>query len=114
MGTFQNVEKFEDFQYEAQGLFKVAFLKIIKNLAYEPTPIIGGHSLGGLLALKASTGEGLFQHIICVGLGRISEGKTHLYNTPFFKDTMHMRSQLVSASLHPEYMLPWISKEKKI
>ena len=47
-----------------------------------------------------------------MGLGRLPKEKVHLFNTPFFKDTMHLRSQLVSPSLHPDVVLPWISEQK--
>ena len=70
------------------------------------------YSLGALLALQASKLEDKFQHLICVGLGRIPREKVHLFNTPFFKDTMHLRSQLVSPALHPDVVLPWISEQK--
>ena len=44
---------------------------------------------------------------------QINQGP-HLFETPFFKDTLHLRSQLVSPCLKPSTMLPWISNQKNI
>ena len=112
LGSFENLDSLDHFQKEAPLLFMEAYSIIKSRLSTRPAPIIGGHSLGALLALQASKLEENFQHLVCVGLGRIPKEKVHLFNTPFFKDTMHLRSQLVSPVLHPDVVLPWISDQK--
>ena len=113
LGNFDEVNEFNHFIEEVPQLFEKAFSIILENNKYATKPIIGGHSLGALMALKASNEFEMFKEIICVGLGSLPINKPHLFETPFFKDTMHLRSELVSECLNPKLMLPWISEQKR-
>lgn len=115
LGSFHDVESFEVFKQDAPELFKSAF-----NFLKSKFPdggqevVIGGHSLGALTSLIALERE-LFEvpvKCICVGFGLPPEGVTHIFNTPFYKSTLHLRGQLVSEKLNPDIVFPWI-KEKK-
>ena len=80
--------------------------------------LLGGHSLGALLALKANTLEGLKEAdktIIAVGLGKSVEKAniTHIFEDPFFEKTLKLRGQLVDEAIAPSVMFPWIKEEKK-
>ena len=39
--------------------------------------------------------------------------KQHLFQTPFFKETLNLRSELVSSQIAPEVVFPWISEKKQ-
>lgn len=125
LGSFTEVQNFEVFKHNAHCLFADAHTLLIEclkearplddHVLENPNVVTMGHSLGGLLALKAL---GLPQlapykrHAIAVGLGMAPLGQTHLFNSAFYKSTLHIRSQLVSPALHPEVVFPWIKKEK--
>ena len=113
LGHFNDISSFDEFKLEAPMLFNNALQLIQSESLLSERPIIGGHSLGGLLSLKASEKNTMFQNIICVGLGNPPFNKPHLFQTPFFKDTIHLRSELVSTHLHPDVVLAWIAQEKK-
>ena len=49
---------------------------------------------------------------VCVGLGVHQEGKPHLMETPFYKTTLDIRRQLVSNSIPPEKIFPWLRSQK--
>jgi predicted esterase len=40
------------------------------------------------------------------------ENSVHLFDTPFYKSTLTIRSQLVSPALSPENVFPWIKEIK--
>lgn len=117
LGSFNEVEDFSKFKINSHLLFAKAWDLFRNNLKFEKKPIclLGGHSLGALLALKAMELEE-FDHLekyaVCVGLGLPLENSTHLFETEFFEKTMNLRSQMVSSELAPELVLPWIKKEK--
>ena len=48
-----------------------------------------------------------------VGFGLPPQGVTHIFNTPFYKSTLHLRAQLVSPQLPPDEVFPWIKKRKE-
>ncbi|MCO4794570.1 MAG: alpha/beta fold hydrolase [Bacteriovoracaceae bacterium] len=124
LGTFSEVTNFEDFKLNSHKLFELAFdfaISQLKECEIDTTSeefklVLGGHSLGALLALKASELD-LFESFkkvcLCVGLGITEEGKTHIFQTPFYKSTLVVRSQLVSPELEPDNVFPWIKSEKK-
>ena len=128
LGTFCEVESFEEFKSKSPELFEVAW-NFAKKKISEHYPlyenylsdedfqlILGGHSLGALLAVKGLQLEcfsSLKKSAICVGLGLPEEKKTHLFQTPFYKSTLVIRGQLVSPQLDPEKIFPWITEEKK-
>lgn len=129
LGGFNEVESLEDFEqstdFFSQGLESIK--KNFKNYyALEHnffdlekiTLVLAGHSLGALLALKALNlpAFSAYQKIgIAVGFGHglIGDSKIHLFETPFFQKTLHLRSQLVSKAIAPQYMFSWIKKEKE-
>ncbi len=130
LGSFNQVPSFETFRNNAHEFFYLAFEKLqIKIKEHFPlehhkfgtsemTLILGGHSLGGLLALKSMNLPALSSYKkfgIGVGLGlSLSNGnKTHLFESDFFKKTLNFRQQLVSPELHPENVFPWIKNEKE-
>lgn len=131
LGSFHCVPSFEVFRDHAHELFFDAFGKLkrvfLENFPLdehkvhedELTLILGGHSLGALLALKALELPSLMAYKkklgIAVGLGMsISSGdKTHLFETDFYKKTLNIRQQLVDQHLHPNNVFPWIKKEKE-
>ncbi len=113
LGSFNEVPDLKTFQIEAANLFEESFQTAKNVIPRIETCIAGGHSLGALLALLKSFDSEHIEHLICVGLGSLKSEKPHIFTTPFFKDTMHLRSQLVSPSIHPNLILPWISKKKE-
>lgn len=128
LGNFSKVRCFEEFQKTAHLLFLEAFNSLkeifennfpLQSSDFEEKDfklILGGHSLGGLLALKTFEEEKLrsFNPLyIGVGLGLPPKGISHVFETPFYKSTLNVRSQLVCENLNPKSVLPWITKEKE-
>lgn len=128
LGNFSEVEDFEHFKLHAHELFLSAFLKLKESfLAELPLHrqmleknhlklVLGGHSLGALLSLKALKLEAFsdYQKIaIAVGLGMAPKKVVHLFDTPFYKSTLKIREQLVSPALKPGNVFPWIKEEKE-
>lgn len=128
LGTFSEVDDFEVFKEKCPELFAAAW-SFARDKFCEHYPlyenylseedfqlVLGGHSLGALLAIKA-LGLNEFKNIkkqsICVGLGLPEDKKTHLFQTPFYKSTLVIRGQLVSKELGPDKVFPWIKEEKK-
>lgn len=121
LGGFTEVQCFETFKSAAPKLFEAA-LKGLKELVDDIDPestklIIGGHSLGALLSLKAislpSLQEFKTRQVCAVGFGLPPEGVTHIFDTPFYKSTLAIRGQLVSEAIKPDLMFPWIKEEKE-
>lgn len=113
LGSFHDIPSFEVFKDETPKLFEKSLSCIQEIFNNITIPITGGHSLGALLSLIHGSLNNNFNHHICVGLGSIETGKPHLFQTPFFRETMILRSQLVSSFLHPDDAIPWIAKMKK-
>ncbi len=118
LGSVNEVEKFEDFTEHAHKLFEAAHSSLetqsqnkAKNL------ILGGHSLGALLSLKAS-GLPIFENyllkIFLVGFGLNTEVKTHFFDTDFYQKTLNIRRQLVSPAIDSDKIFPWIKNEKTV
>ena len=117
LGNFSEVESFDEFKTSAHELFSEAFEAASSHLASPASRlIIGGHSLGGLLALKAIE-EPVFANIekiaLGVGLGLAPKDVVHIFDTPFYKSTLKLREQLVSKELKPDNVFPWIKDEKE-
>jgi hypothetical protein len=77
--------------------------------------ILGGHSLGALLSLKAlniTEFEKYNKIAIAVGYGIGQHKNTHLFETSFYQKTLNIRRQLVSAALDSDKMFAWIKEEK--
>ena len=115
LGNFSEVEDFHDFAHDAPGLFFDAYEKLEKaaGRGQAETIILGGHSLGALLSLKAlGRFVGKKTLNVCVGLGMPGEG-THVYDTPFYRQVIDFRGSLVSKALGPQAVFPWVKREKE-
>lgn len=122
LGSHNDFKSFETFTENTIFLFFDAYKEMIKEIkSYYPDTstdnlFIGGHSLGALLSLKAigedKRFEGLNHQNISVGFGVNLDVKTHLFDSPFYKNTLNIRRQLVSEHLHPDKILPWIKEQK--
>lgn len=129
LGNFSEVEDFEYFKNHAHELFLNAFLELKKKFI-EELPlhehllnenqlklVLGGHSLGAMLSLKALMLPEFKKYeklSISVGLGMAPLNVVHIFDTPFYKATLKIREQLVSPALNPENIFPWIKEEKKV
>lgn len=128
LGNYSEVESFEYFTEHAHELFVEAFNGLTKafleeyplndHLLSKDTLklVLGGHSLGSLLALKAAT-LSIFsdyeKQVIGVGLGMAPQDMVHLFDSPFYKSTLNIREQLVSKALTADNVFPWIKEEKQ-
>lgn len=117
LGSFNEVESFEAFKEDAPALYQEAYKFLVATLKFEPKNlIIGGHSLGALTSLIALEKE-YFKHLncvcICVGFGLPPKGMNHIFETPFYKTTLHVRSLLVSEKIAPDLVFPWIRQRKE-
>lgn len=121
LGCFTEVSDFENFTKKAPELFPSALEVLLSELhgveKASTKLIIGGHSLGALLSLKAlqefSFNEYEMVQAVCVGFGMPPQGVTHIFDTPFYKSTLAIRAQLVSPALNPDSVFPWIKTEKE-
>lgn len=118
LGNFSEVDSFHDFKTHAHELFTDAWDGALSHLNKTPTSLLlGGHSLGALLALKAlelKTFSTIDKLAIGVGLGMAPQGVVHIFDTPFYKSTLKLREQLVSPELKPDNVFPWIKEEKEL
>jgi hypothetical protein len=111
LGSFNEVKSFEDFKNYAHHLFYEAFK--LCDADQDSKVILGGHSLGALLALMALDLDEFAPYekmAIGVGVGISKEGHDHPLETPFFEKTMDIRSQIVSPSLNPKNIFSWIKE----
>lgn len=117
LGSFNEVETFDDFKNHSSDLFIEAARLLISKLKETPKNIIlGGHSLGGLLSIKALDHE-YFQQFettsaVTVGVGLPKGIIKHVLQGPFFESMLRQRSSLVSPAINPETMFNWIGEEK--
>jgi hypothetical protein len=116
LGSFGEVLKFEDFSQKSHKIFfhSLESFRDDLNFSSKFKIVLGGHSLGSLLALKAI--DSFKDHeilCICVGHGLTQPGESMVFDSPFFKETMHIREQLISPVISPSYMFPWIQKEQQ-
>ena len=127
-GNYSEVHDFEHFKAHAHELFYEAFKGLITSFKEEfplnehfteannMKLVLGGHSLGAMLSLKAM-GMPEFaefeKRAIGVGLGMAPKDVVHLFDTPFYKSTLKVREQLVSPELKPDNVFPWIKEEKE-
>jgi len=116
LGSFNEAPSFDSFKVNAPQLFEIA-RSLVNKRANQNIPFcfVGGHSLGALISLLSLEHLKLESHqklAIGVGFGAPPENVTHIFDTPFFKKTMEIRKQLVSESLDPKIILPWIRDTK--
>lgn len=127
-GNFSEVKSFDHFKAHAHELFLQAFVGL-RAAFLEEFPlnehfleenelklVLGGHSLGAMLALKAVMLPEFKNYsnkrVIGVGVGMAPKDIVHLFDSPFYKSTLNVRQQLVSPELRPENVFPWIKEEK--
>ncbi len=106
---------FEDFKRDAHKLF-ISAVAALKQQHDISRLVLGGHSLGALLALKAMDLPefAAYQKMgIGVGLGMAPANGQHIFRSTFYKSTLHLREQLVSPELAPDNIFPWIKQEKE-
>lgn len=121
LGSFNECESFDDFVNHAHEIFTEAFEYLKASLSAEgydskcSRVILGGHSLGALLAVKALELEA-FQNIERIGIGvglGIGQHKTaHLFETSFYEKTLNIRRQLVSPAIDSDRIFSWIKQQK--
>ncbi len=114
LGSGAEVENFDDFAAFAPRLFLEIATKL--HVKSEERLILGGHSLGALLALKAMELEelGPFKKFgVAVGFGLNAEDGIHPLEKSFFRETLILRSKLVSPALGPTHFFPWLHSMKK-
>lgn len=126
LGSYNEVHSFDDFKNHAHELFHLCHEGTYSVLtSHHPLQspqtniklILGGHSLGALLALKAHSLPSFQRyknnmHYISVGLGINPDVKVHLFDSEFYQKTLNIRKQLVSPSLNPQHVFPWIKDHK--
>ena len=114
LGSYQELNSFENFTSHAHELFKLAYDWLKGFADEEDTLILGGHSLGALLSIKALE---LFDHknilSIAVGFGLNPNQKTHIFDTPLYEKTLVLRNQLVSEHLDKDKIFAWIKEQKE-
>lgn len=124
LGSFYEVEKFEDFRDHAHELFAEAYLKLqnlleIHSTESMPTPnglILAGHSLGAFTSIKALELP-LFANLnkvaVGIGIGIGQRQATHLFETAFYSKTLSIRRQLVSPTLDSKTVFGWLKEAKE-
>lgn len=117
LGNFSEVENFDEFKNYAHELFAEAYETAKQELNQSVEGLVlGGHSLGALLAIKAMNlpeFSALKKVSIAVGLGMPPKKVVHIFDTPFYKSTLKLREQLVSPAIKPDNVFPWIKEEKE-
>jgi len=121
LGSFHEVESFEDFKNHVHECFIEAY-EFLKTALAENSYLIecervifGGHSLGAMLSLKALELEyfaDMDRLAIGVGLGIGQHKTTHLFESSFYQKTLDVRRQLVSLAIDSDLVFPWIKEEK--
>lgn len=117
LGSLHSVSSFEDFRDYSHECFVDAFNYLKSSLKGEECSrlILGGHSLGALLALKAleiTAFSELSPISIGIGLGIGQHQETHLFESAFYQKTLNIRRQLVDDKIDSDLIFPWIKEEK--
>jgi hypothetical protein len=115
-GSLNDINSFEDFRDHSTECFIDAynFLKSLLETDCERL-ILGGHSLGALLSLKALNLPEFDSYnplAIGVGLGISQHKSLHLFETSFYERTLNIRRQLVDENIDSDLVFPWIKEEK--
>lgn len=118
LGSFNEVKSFEDFKEHSHECFIDAFTFLSEHINSPcETLILGGHSLGALLSIKALELDyfSAFDKIaIGVGIG-IGQHKTvHLFESSFYEKTLNIRRQLVDENIDSDLIFPWIKDQKLV
>lgn len=117
LGQSSVPEDFKQFEQHAHLIFadSLAHFGSELNLAKLPV-ILGGHSLGALLAMKAASLPDLSLRKKCVvgvGAWMNQEEEKHLFENKFYQETLALRAQYVCPALHPDKMFSWIKEGKE-
>lgn len=118
LGSINKIESFEVFKSHAHEGFETA-AQFLSETLREDSPskyILGGHSLGALLSVKALELDRFNSDnsiAIGVGLGISQHKSTHLFESSFYQKTLNIRRQLVASEIDSDYVFPWIDEEKK-
>lgn len=123
LGSFNEADSFDEFTQHAHQLFAEAWRRLedlipMGQLPAPDTAILGGHSLGALMSLKALNLPEFNQYqtiatAIGFGLNPTLTTATHVFDTSFYQKTLNLRRQLVSPALDSSVMFPWIKAEKE-
>ncbi len=122
LGGWSEVPSFDWFCEYAHQLYGEAFRQLTRECQGQGNDgpariVLAGHSLGGLLALKALELEDFKtcpeRHALAVGFGLAKPGAPHLFDTPFYQKTFQQRAQLISPLLDPQKILFWIREQKE-
>lgn len=114
LGGYYPIKSFDDFKEHAHECFISAYKMLLSQIDFEAEHIIlGGHSLGALLALKAMELDE-FSNAMALGIGLgISQHKNnHLFESDFYQKTLNIRRQLVDENIDSDLVFPWIKDEK--
>lgn len=118
LGSFNEVEEFAEFSNYTHHLFSVAAQYVMENIGWKGNKVIlGGHSLGALMSLRAAElpfFEAYQLMILPVGFGFGPGNGVHMLESPIYAETMKLRTQLVSPCLAPATLFPWLKKEKEL
>ena len=121
LGSFHEAESFDDFKDHSHECFIDAYEFLKEALAEYGLEsscnkvILGGHSLGAMLTLKALALPFFDEKdclAVCVGLGISQHKETHLFESSFYEKTLNIRRQLVSPAIDSDIVFPWIKEEK--
>jgi len=119
LGSINTVASFDVYKEKAHHCFIDAWNFLNEEL---PTTfktesfILGGHSLGALMSVKALELEPFKSEksmAIGVGLGIGQHKNTHIFESSFYQKTLNIRRQLVCAELDSDNVFPWIKEEKE-
>jgi hypothetical protein len=125
LGSFNEVNSWQDFKDHAHDLFAEAFLRLQNLLEQQlghgqfPIPtsvILGGHSMGAFTSMKAlelPIFSNLSKVAIGIGIGIGQRQATHIFETAFYEKTLSIRRQLVSPALDSKDVFTWLKTEKE-
>jgi hypothetical protein len=124
LGSFHEVNSWNDFRLHAHELFGEAFLRLrglmdlhLPGQYPQPTSVVlGGHSLGAftsICGLELPQFQDLKRVAVAVGIGIGQRQATHLFETAFYEKTLSLRRQLVSPSLDSKVVFTWLKTEKE-
>ena len=125
LGSFHEVQSFEDFKNHAHELFAEAHQRLgalldqhlgVGNYPAPKSVILGGHSLGAytsICALELPYFAQFNRLAVAVGIGIGQRQATHLFETAFYEKTLSIRRQLVSPHLDSKIVFSWLKNEKE-
>lgn len=125
LGSFNEVQNFDDFKNHAHELFAEGYLRLQalleQHVGFGHFPansaiILGGHSLGAYTSIRALELP-LFTNVnrlaVTIGIGIGQRQATHLFETAFYEKTLSIRRQLVSPALDSKVVFSWLKEAKE-